>query len=146
MLNVQDRQEAISEYLGKLRDGGYVRPGAPETLVERSGISVPAVRKRGKINPYQTQSNSLVPTLDALPLNIVVLTDGADTAWRDALTEYAVANEFVRSFDLMSRTASDVIPALDAPSTLVVIQATCLKGPLSQCRPQVRTFLSLIHI
>ena len=76
-----------------------------------------------------------------LPLNVVVLTDGADTTWREALTEYAVANEFVRSFDLMSRTASDVIPALDAPSTLVIIQATCLTGPLSQCRPQVRTFL-----
>ena len=141
MLNLQDRQEAIAEYLGKLRDGGYVRPVAPETPVERSGISVPAVRRRGKINPYQTQSTSLVPTLDALPLHIVVLTDGADTVWREALTEYAVANEFVRSFDLMSRTASDVIPALDAPSTLVIVQATCLKGPLSQCRPQVRTFL-----
>ena len=141
MLNLQDRQEAIAEYLGKLREGGYVRPGAPETPVERSGISVPAVRRRGKINPYQTQSTSLVPTLDALPLHIVVLTDGADTVWREALTEYAVVNEFVRSFDLMSRTASDVIPALDAPSTLVIIQATCLKGPLSQCRPQVRTFL-----
>ena len=58
-----------------------------------------------------------------------------------SLTEYSVANEFVRSFDLLSRTALDVIPSLDAPSTLVIIQATCLTGPLSQCRPQVRTFL-----
>ena len=45
MLNLQDRQEAIAEYLGKLRDGGYVRPVAPETPVERSGLLVPAVRK-----------------------------------------------------------------------------------------------------
>ena len=82
-----------------------------------------------------------MPTLDVLPLNIVVLTDGADTTWRDALAEYSVANEFVRSFDLLNRSASDIIPSLDAPSTLVIIQATCLKGPLSQCRPQVRTFL-----
>jgi hypothetical protein len=46
MLNLQDRQDAITDYLSKLREGTYVRPGAPETPVERSGTLLPAVRRR----------------------------------------------------------------------------------------------------
>ena len=141
MHNLQDRQDEIADYLSKLREGTYVRPGAPETPIGRGGTLMPAVRRRGKVNPYQTRSESLVPSLDALPLNIVVLTDGHDITWRDALVEYSVANEFVRSFDLLNRSASDIIPSLDAPNTLVIVQATCLTDPLTPCRPQVRTFL-----
>jgi hypothetical protein len=50
--------------------------------------SLPATHRQGKMNPYQTQTESLIPTLDVLPLNVVILCDGYDITWRDALVEY----------------------------------------------------------
>ena len=141
--------EEIKQYLDQLRAGTYVNaegPGEPAAPARRR-----RPQGRGKQGPYTVKAKTdeaRAAVCGQIPLRIVVLEDGPDTKWGDALrgmlhttNKNGEPKELLDSYDMSTRTAEEVITVLDTPGTAVIMHAGALTGPLHGCRDSVRRYL-----
>ena len=156
------KQEAIAEYLSKIKSGTYVAPKPPEWHTERlksagssvsgassSGAAPAKLSKRAhskKEELEKERGEALAEALQLLPLNIVFLEDGPSTAWQDALVDLKrklkiTTNVSIRSYNMVKMTADAVIYELDSPGTVAVLHAAALEVPIAGCRPLVKHYL-----
>ena len=98
----EDRQQAIAEYLEKLRTGSFITPVGPSSGSAGGPPAAGAATKKPR------QSTSDAPKLiESMPLNIVFLEDGPSTVWRDAVETLIHKNQYpsgkvvVQCFDML---------------------------------------------